>query len=78
MQTKSLIKDIKNKTIIPTKLYKCKVKGFFSIEIQTDKNEFISLYYRTEKLLNEAFLLLDNQAFWYLSFNPNEIVNNLN
>jgi hypothetical protein len=68
MQT--IIQDIKNKKIVPTKIYKCTVSNFFSIEIQTNKNEFISLYYTTEALMNKAFLVLDNEVFWYLNFNP--------
>ena len=74
MQIINLIKDIQNKTLIPTKIYKRNVNSIFSIEVETIKNEFISIIFKTETLRNKAFLKLDDEVFYLLPFNPNKYI----
>jgi hypothetical protein len=72
MQTKKLINEILTKQIIPTKIYKGSVNNLLTIEVVTiNPITYISLIYKTETLRDEAYLKLDEAAFWGLSFNPN-------
>ena len=71
MEIKKLCKDIQNKHITPTHIYKGEGKGYYSIEITT-KNpvSHTSLLYNTEKLRNNDYSILENKTFGSLPFNP--------
>ena len=65
------IKQILNKVIIPTKIYKNLIGSKFTIEIETtDPQSFISILYKTEAERDADFITLDDRVFWILPFNP--------
>ena len=73
MQTNRLIKQILNKEIQPTKIYKGTLTNLFTIEVLTrEPISFISVLYKTEELRDKGYVELDNKAFLVLSFNPNK------
>lgn len=70
MQTKIVIKQILTKEITPTQIYKG-VNNLLTIELVTiNPITYITLIYKSEELRDKAFRLLDDKAFWVLSFNP--------
>jgi hypothetical protein len=73
MYINTIIKQIENKDINPTKIYKGSINNSYTIEIETiNPISFISIIYNTETKRNKAFLILDDIIFWKLSFNPNK------
>lgn len=73
MAINKVIKDILNKTLVPSKIYKGTTNNLYTIEIEgKDINNmvFITLLYKKEKERNKAFLFLDDTVFAMLSFNP--------
>jgi hypothetical protein len=67
----SCIKEILKKEITPIKIYRSQIGERFTIEIQVkEPTAFISILYGKELDRDQDFLVLDEQVFDILPFNP--------
>lgn len=65
------IDNIIKKVIIPVRIYKSELDGYYSIEIETtEPTKFESILYKNEADRDKDYIVFENEVFITLSFNP--------